>query len=286
MEIFLIGLICTAVFGVILSIAAFIRQLMLSRDKQLNDLALNKAFDLAAEKLGEMRQQRENFNTKFPLDFCVKQIEDISTDIKYYIAVKEALVSKFKDCNKNNNSGQLNVNALTLSDQDAALEKVETIILELIKSKHKWGEAYYEMQKEKTTNDRETNALFSQHTIILEKTISNNNENSEKITKELIDAGKESFQNYITLPFQAFINYFRLTKDSSPEQFEKEKTSRQKVVTTEKELPASPNSHSGGLFETKPQTKPSRPPMVKPREEKSDDFEQFSKLKRRRSTEL
>ncbi|CZR30312.1 Uncharacterised protein [Legionella pneumophila] len=64
MEPVTIALICAASFGAVVALSAFIRQLLLSRDKNLNDEAQRKAINQEAGELEKMREQMQS-NKRF-----------------------------------------------------------------------------------------------------------------------------------------------------------------------------------------------------------------------------
>lgn len=55
-----IALICAAVLGTVVVLAAFIRQILLSRDKQLNDTAQSRALSQEVKELEKMRTQMQS----------------------------------------------------------------------------------------------------------------------------------------------------------------------------------------------------------------------------------
>ena len=57
MESAIIALVCVTVFGVVGILSAFIRQLLLSREKRLNDLAQQRALQQETHELEKIRQE-------------------------------------------------------------------------------------------------------------------------------------------------------------------------------------------------------------------------------------
>lgn len=70
MEPVTIALICAASFGAVVALSAFIRQLLLSRDKNLNDEAQRKAINQEAGELEKMREQMQS-NKRFDSHYKV-----------------------------------------------------------------------------------------------------------------------------------------------------------------------------------------------------------------------
>ena len=70
MEPVTIALICSAAFGVVVALSVFIRQLILSRDKNLNDKAQRRALTQEANELEKMREQMQS-NKRFDSHYRV-----------------------------------------------------------------------------------------------------------------------------------------------------------------------------------------------------------------------
>ena len=89
-----IALICAASFGVVVTLAAFIRMMMLSRDKHLNDAAQRKALTQEAGELEKMRKQMQS-NKRF--DSHYKVLGANKDAIAYLDAkIEEILLKKSK----------------------------------------------------------------------------------------------------------------------------------------------------------------------------------------------
>lgn len=94
-----IALICAAVFGVVLVVAAFIRQILLSRDKQLNDEAQSRALSQEVNELEKMRAQMQT-QTRFDSHYQVlgankEAIMYIDTKIEEILRKKTELIERY-----------------------------------------------------------------------------------------------------------------------------------------------------------------------------------------------
>lgn len=92
-----IALICTAALGAVVILAAFIRQILLSRDKQLNDMAQSRALTQEVMELEQIRTQMQNekrFDSHYQVLGANKEaIRYIDNKIEEILNKKQSLLS-------------------------------------------------------------------------------------------------------------------------------------------------------------------------------------------------
>ncbi|WP_051555217.1 hypothetical protein [Legionella fairfieldensis] len=228
MEPVTITIICTVSFGVFLTLSAFIRQLLLSRDKRLNDKAQKKALKMELRELEKLRnemkskeypyeQAEEIFRNKLALiaryDEILKKEAPAIIDEKLSTKRKE-LLDKLHEAINN----QLNF-------YDNELEKLQKYHSEL------WKDNPHFRTQEKESRKRLSD-LCTRHTAVLEKIYIRHMDSNEALAKQTIDASNQTFK-LIMAPFEALIKYFTASKNISPTRLPEEIISRNKVRQAE-----------------------------------------------------
>jgi len=253
MEPVTIAIICATAFGIAAGIAAFIRQLLLSRDKSLNDEAQHKALTLEAAELEKIRNQMlgvKRFDSHYQLLGANKDaIEYLDDKIEEVLKKKYTLIEQYAMLTLKESTaiiaGESSEERKCLCDTlkaeiDEELAFYQTELQQLQKRRAALWDAHTGMQdrildQEKLRNDH-LDALYEHHSGVLEKVYIRHNENSEAIAKQSIDASTQTFKALLSLPFQAIIDYFKLSSGISVDAVKKEAASRDAVNAMEDQI--------------------------------------------------
>lgn len=252
MEAITIAIIGTAIFGTVTAFAVFVRQLQLSRDKQLNDKALQRAIKQEVKALEKIRKEMESAthfnahykvlgNNKGAILYLDKKIEAILKE-------KKDLVCRYADMALKQ-SGEIIEGRLgdekkqiterlrkEMSDQiafyDQELEKLQARRASIWDSHNELQD--YLIKQEQVQNEK-LDKIYHKHSGILEKVYIRHSEHHEKITSKMIDAGNQVF-TYLTEPLKALLQFFNLSAMTSPKQASDEMSKRHEVADVENDL--------------------------------------------------
>jgi hypothetical protein len=220
-----IAIICVAVFGVVVGLTAFIRQLLLSRDKNLNDLAQQRALAIEAGELEKLRTQMVS-NKRFDSHYQVlgankEDIQYIDQKIDEILKIKMSLIQRYSQVVINESSAiiagtqsperKATYDKLKyemdneLRSYDQELENLQT------RRKNLWNTHEdlqdYLLVQEKKRNDH-LDEVYQQHSSMLEKLYLRHNENSELVAKQSIEAGNSTFKTLIKTPVDFLLGIF------------------------------------------------------------------------------
>lgn len=261
MEAVIIALICAASFGTVVAISVFIRQLLLSRDKQLNDEAQRKAIEQEAgelEKLREQMQSNKRFDSHYKVLGANKDaIAYLDNKIEDILQKKTRLIERYSQLSIKESTAI--VNGDSSPDRKQTFDRLKQEIDEEIKfydnelsqiqkrrtslwDTHTELENYLVLQ-EKSRNEN-LDYIYKRHTGLLEKIYLRHADTSEHIAKESIDAGTTSFKSMILAPIQFLLQYFNLSTGISSGQSQIEQAARDNVREIEDEVNQS--GHSDG----------------------------------------
>lgn len=253
MEAIAIGLICAAVFGAVVALSAFLRHILLSRDKQLNDKAQERALGYEAEELKKLRyemQNRERMTAHYQLLSDNKHaIQHLDDQIEDLTQKKAELITRWsemtidasremieKGCDPEKKSKYDNVKhsidiALKNYDQEIAqLQKRREVLL----SKHQ-EIGMYLLEQDRRANDS-LDALYEKHSMMLEKMFIRHNENSEHVATKSIDAGTNTFAMIMKAPIQFLLSYFKSGFGFNLDKLKEEAKSREDVADEEDKI--------------------------------------------------
>ncbi|KTD82889.1 hypothetical protein [Legionella waltersii] len=253
MEPVTIALICAAAFGAVVALSAFVRQLLVSRDKNLNDEAQRKAITQEAGELEKMREQMQN-NKRFDSHYQVlgsnkDAIIYLDNKIEDILKKKSLLVERYAQVSLKESNAI--VSGGVSPDRKESLDKLKEEIdqeikfynseLEHLQERRKslWDSHAdlqdYLLQQEKTRNENLDN-LYKQHTGLLEKIYIRHIDDSEHIAKQSIDAGSNAFKMMILAPIQFLLQYFNISTGIALDQSKWETNSRDEVEDTEGDI--------------------------------------------------
>lgn len=248
-----IAIICASVFGVVVTLAAFIRQLLLSRDKDLNDQAQERALAKEVAELEKMRQEMAN-NKRFETHYHVlgankEAIQYIDQKIEDILKKKYALIERYSQLIIKESSSI--ISGGSSEDRKAACDKLKEEIdkeikfydseIQLLQTRrgNLWDSHTefqdYLLDQEKQRNDH-LDGVYKQHADMLEKVYLRHNENSEHVATETIKASTETFKTLLMAPINFLMGLFKMSIGISTDTAENEVNSRQSVRDIESEI--------------------------------------------------
>lgn len=252
MEPVTIAVIATAVFGAVTALSVFIRQLLLSRDKNLNDKAQQRALAQESRELEKLRKQMEN-NKRFDSHYQVlgankDAIQYLDQKIEEILTKKFGLIQRYsqmavKESSAIIDSGQISerkaVCDLLRQEIDFEIKFYDDELKQLqARRASLWdshsGLQVYLLDQEKSRNEK-LDTIYQSHTGVLEKIYLRHNRNAEQIAKQTIDAGNQTFK-FLTAPWQLLMQFFKLSSGISPNVASKEKASREEVAKAEQDI--------------------------------------------------
>lgn len=248
-----IALICAATFGAVVALSVFVRQLLLSRDKNLNDEAQQRAIAQEAGELEKMREQMQSskrFDSHYKVLGANKDaIAYLDTKIEDILQKKAKLVERFCQVSVKESTaivyGEISPERKLACDHlqkeiDEEMKFYDSELTHLQQRRtslwdtHADLESYLVLQ-EKSRNENLDN-IYKRHSGLLEKIYMRHADNSEHIAKESIDAGTTSFKTMILAPIQFLLQYFNLSTGISLAQTQVEIAARDHVSETEKDV--------------------------------------------------
>ncbi|HAT9490087.1 TPA: hypothetical protein JBD00_02500 [Legionella pneumophila subsp. pneumophila] len=259
MEPVTIALICAASFGAVVALSAFIRQLLLSRDKNLNDEAQRKAIKQEAGELEKMREQMQS-NKRFDSHYKVlgankDAIIYLDNKIEDILRKKAHLVERYAQVSLKE-SGAIVEGGISTERKDACdrlkkeideeIKFYDSELLHLQQRRTSLWDTHTDLQEyllgqEKSRNES-LDHLYKQHTALLEKIYIRHTDDSENIAKQSIDAGTTSFKAIILAPIQFLLQYFNISSGINFDQSKLENAARDDVDKTESDINDSENS--------------------------------------------
>lgn len=248
-----IVLICAASFGAVVAIAAFVRILLLSRDKSLNDEAQRKALAQETGELEKMREQMQS-NTRFDSHYKVlgsnkDAIIYLDTKIEDILHKKMQLIERYAQVSIKE-TGAI-VDGAISTERKAACDRLKLEIDEEIKfydnelknfqqRRMSLWDTHTDLQEyllgqEKARNEN-LDFIYKQHSGLLEKIYLRHIDNSEHIAKQSIDAGTSSFKLMTWAPIEFLLQYFNISTGIGLNSSQVEKEARDKVDEIESDV--------------------------------------------------
>lgn len=256
MEPVTIALICAASFGGLVILAAFVRQLFLSRDKLLNDEAQKNALAQEALELEKMRGEMQN-NRRFENHYNV--LSDNKDAIAYLDTKTENIFKKKTELVERYAQIAMKESTAIVEGESSAARKAACDLLkkeideeikfydnELKQLQERraflWDTQAdfqeYLLNQEKTRN-ASLDSIYERHSGVLEKLSIRHADDSEQIAKQSIQAGTASFKSIILAPIQFLLQYFNISAGISLDQSGLEQASRDDVEEAERDINSS-----------------------------------------------
>ena len=253
MEPVTIAIICAVAFGGVVAVSAFVRQLMLSRDKRLNDQAQQKALQHEIDELEKMRQQLESskrFDAHYKILGSNKDaIVYLDTKIDDLLKKKAQLIERYGQLTTKESSSILDgdVSAERKKACDRLRLEIDSEInfynseLEYLKKgcgvlwdSHQDLEIYLLNQEEQ--RNKTLDSIYEKHTAVLEKIYIRHTDQTEHVARDSIKAGTESFKSMVMAPIQFLMQYFGLSTGISLDQVAKEIQKRTDVSDAQDDI--------------------------------------------------
>ena len=253
METVTIVVICSVVFGTVTALSAFVRQLMLSRDKNLNDIAEQRALLQETNVLEKLRTQMES-NKRFDSHYQVlgankDAIQYIDQKIDDILNKKLALIQRYADTITKESSeiidrGQ-SIERKAACDRlkieiDSEIQYYDSELQQSQIRRASIWDARQELQGYLISHEQSRNEnldkLYQGHTVLLEKIYVRHDQSTEHVAIHTIDAGTQSFKEMVMGPIHFLMQYFKLSEGISSDRGKDEKLLREKLKATEKEL--------------------------------------------------
>lgn len=252
MEPITLALIGTAVFGVITTISVFVRQLLLSRDKRLNDKAHKKALSNESKHLEKLRSEMQatsRFSShykmlgdnKAAIAYIEQKIEDV-------LQKKLALIERFAKLVKKesemvidgeSDSTRVSLSSKLQSEIDRELDFYDKELAQLQERRANLWDTRKDLQQNllNQEHDRSTQLddIYQKHTTILEKVYLKHNDNANDLAKKTIDAGTSSIKTLMS-PWEFFLKIFGLASGIDKDKLNKEINDRNEVSNVEDDI--------------------------------------------------
>lgn len=253
MEPVTIAIICATAFGVVAVLSAFIRQLLLSRDKNLNDKAQQIALTQETKELESLRNQMTNYKrfdshyqilgaNKDAIQYLDQKIEDI-------LKKKTDLIQRYAQMTIKESSaivgGETSVERKIIFDRlkneiDSEIKFYDSELEQLQKRRASLWDSHTELQEYLVDQEKKRNkhldAIYQRHSGLLEKIYLRHNENSEHIAKQSIDASTQTFKMMIMAPIYMLMQYFNPSSGVSPDKAKDEIDAREDVSEAEDDI--------------------------------------------------
>lgn len=253
MEPGIIALICAAAFGGVVALAAFVRQIILSRDKLLNDEAQRRAITQEASELGKMREQMQSskrFDSHYKVLGSNKDaIIYLDNKIEEILHKKTSLIERYSQLTLKESVAI--VDGKGSKDRKVACDRLKVEVDEEIKfcndellmfqqrrtslwDTHKDLQEY--LLKQEQSRNANLDAIYKQHSSLLEKIYLRHTDNAERVATQSINAGTTSFKSIIMAPIHFLLQYFNISSGISLSQVQVEQAARDDVDRIEKDV--------------------------------------------------
>lgn len=248
-----IAVICTVVFGAVTALSVFVRQLLLSRDKNLNDRAQQRALLQESRELEKLRIQMENskrFNLHYEfLGVNKQEIEQIDQKIQSKLDKKMELIQRYaqmtlKESSAIIDSGQSlerkSMCDLLKNEIDNEIQFYDAELKQLQARRTAIWDANKDLQMSLTAHEQSRNEIldniYQRHTGLLEKIYLRHEQNTQRFAEKTLEAGTKSFKESITAPIKFLKGYFKAARNISPEKMPEETLARTIIKDAEREI--------------------------------------------------
>lgn len=248
-----ITVISLVIFGVASLFAAFIRQLILSRDKKLNEISQLRALHLETIELKKIRLEMANYkrldghysmlgNNRETIRYIDNHINDIFNRkmilIKKYsehaLEESSALISGEKSGDKLARYNHLREEmAKQISFYDKEIEMYQARRAHLWDADEKYQK--FLLEEERSRNQR-LDDFYQRHANLLTKIYLRHNDNAASLTKYNLHAGTKTFKSAFMAPINFITGLFEKLPNISLEKSQKEKDSREDVSKMEDDI--------------------------------------------------
>jgi len=228
-------------------------QLLLSRDKKLNDSAQRRALQKEASHLTSLRKQLESterFDMHYRmLDKNVDAIRYIDQQIEEIIEKKIALNARYSDVIFKQSSAIIEGEFTQENHQDCRLLKLELDkelerydeeILTLQKRRAKLWDSHQELQQQLLDQEKQRNTkldeIYQQHTGVLEKLALRHSQDSVSVATKTLEEGTNTFKMILLAPIKFLLAFFTKTDNIDIGSVNSEINSREEVKDAQDEI--------------------------------------------------
>lgn len=252
MEPVTMAVIGTVVFGAVAALSVFVRQMILSRDKHLNDIAQRRALAIETSELNKIREEMES-SRRFDSHYQVlgenkDAIHYLDEKIDEILKKKLALIERYAQLAMKESSALIEGARLEERKRvfDLLSEEIERELAcydeELLQLQTRRGSIWdahtdlqeYLLAQEKARSEK-LDALYQYHSAILEKIYHRHSEQAAALAKETLEAGTQSF-NLLEAPFRILIQFFTVSTGVDPKRATDELASRRQVAELERSI--------------------------------------------------
>lgn len=252
MEPVTMAIIATATFGAVTALTVFVRQLLLSRDKSLNDTAHRRALSQETRELEKIRSEMassKRFDSHYQVlgankdatQYLDRKIDEI-LDKKFDLIQRYATLAVKESTEIVDGKSVAERKALCDLLRDEIKQEIKFYdqeLEQLQKRRAAIWESHSELQDylltQETGRNDKLDALFQRHTSMLEKIYIRHHDESEQSNAKTIDAGTESIR-IMTAPLQFLLELFRPSTGISQRRAREELDSRAEVARAERDL--------------------------------------------------
>lgn len=252
MEPVTMAIIATATFGAVTALTVFVRQLLLSRDKNLNDKAHRRALSQETHELEKIRSEMassKRFDSHYQVLGANKDaIQYLDQKIDEILNKKFELIQRYATLAVKESTeivdGKPVAERKALCDllRDEIKQEIQfydSELEQLQKRRASIWESHSELQEyllaQETDRNDKLDSLFQRHTSMLEKIYLRHHEESEQTNAKVIDAGTESIR-IMTAPLQFLLKLFKPSTGISRSRAREELDSRSEVARAEQDL--------------------------------------------------
>lgn len=253
MEPVTIAIICVVAFGVVLALSAFIRQLLLSRDKLLNDKAQKIALQLEIQQLEKMRaemysSERADINYEM-LGENKEAIKYLDEKINDILQKKAELIQRYADIvtkvslaiiegNQSSERKELCDNLKAGIDKqllqyDKELEQLQE--RRTTECNQRGGLQTHLLDHEKQRN-KHLASMYKRHTNLLEKIYLRHIEQSEVVAVKNTEGSSDTYKHALTGTAEMMKSCFSAPSNLQHSQSVEEIKKRRKIYTIQEEL--------------------------------------------------
>jgi hypothetical protein len=228
MEPITIVLICASALGVVVVLAAFIRQILLSRDKRLNDQAQSKALTQEVKELEQIRAQMQNekrFDSHYQILGANKEaIRYIDTKIEEILQKKKELIERYSKAIVKESgsivSGEVSAERKAACDRlrdeiDHEIEFYNSELKQLQERRGSLWDAHTDFQRYLLNQEKARNAsldsVYKQHSALLEKVYLRHIDDTEIVAVKSVEASTMTFKDMLMTPIQFLMQYFGIS---------------------------------------------------------------------------
>jgi DNA-binding transcriptional MerR regulator len=253
MEPVTVAVICATVFGGVVALSAFIRQLLLSRNQSVNEKSQRRALDQESFKLKNLRKELES-QQRFKSHYDMlgnngDAIQYLDDKIEEIIKEKMKLIDRFSELSIKHSHAI--IEGKSTPDKKLSCDKLKEEIDKQIKvydeqlktlqeRRAKLWDKNDELQNyllaQEAKRNEKLDYLYQRHSEILEKVFVGHNDNRTKIAQQTLTEGTTTFKEMILAPIRFLMSVFSKSAGIDLEQPQIESDNRDDVSNAEDDI--------------------------------------------------